>query len=304
MEQQLKLQRAVHQQRKLGGTSEVTRSVTPVKGQVIGSRRVIVKNPDGTTRIIQQAVTQVSRTATTTPNTPATATASSTVNNMSSTQSTSSTPTPHKVQIIRGPDGKVSVRGLNPGQQLVQMPDGKLHVLTTTTTSNVAAQGSHQAGFYTVITSSNVSTDYCKSILQGLVGNDFTAQQLQLVQTQVKQQLMKAQESNGKLGVLGPTKIYLAVQPETSVQSQPPPLTPVHQSATHQQVGGGVSIPFVANSNYMLNEMKEEVFDDEFIVVCSPPNQIEPTSQNEVTQDQQRRQRLDCASNLRSQPNY
>jgi len=28
-------------------------------------------------------------------------------------------------------------------------------------------------------------------VLQGLVGNDFTAQQLQLVQTQVKQQLMK-----------------------------------------------------------------------------------------------------------------
>ncbi|XP_017127520.1 nucleosome-remodeling factor subunit NURF301 isoform X2 [Drosophila elegans] len=709
MEQQLKLQRAVHQQRKLVGTSEVTRSVTPVKGQVIGSRRVIVKNPDGTTRIIQQAVTQVSRTATTTPNTPSTATASSMVNNMSGTQSTSSTPTPHKVQIIRGPDGKVSVRGLNPGQQLVQMPDGKLHVLTTTTTSNVAAQGNKikvpirpastpsspavtsapttanpvtpvikqiavkhvaknsgtqsvassqrvalplaqiknklllaqqqqqaavasatttssspsvqkvvskvvntsssghnlqqvfvQSGSklvvgqnaqgqkviistspaqqqgsspaqqqqlvqsqvlsqqiqqspqqqismtqvgsqptqkviqqivntsnvqqqivvggqriilspgQTIVTQRNVpqsqalqmvqqqiqtqqqqqqqhvaqpqqqfvvqsnqivqsspstqtklvkqlvvqqqsqpaieekaqittvdvnesgtqqvlvpnstlaqqlaqgklqvatvngqqvivkplgnnqaqivahikhqgdgnahivtnnsvaamaqaspqsspvkqqalqsqspqavvvqqqqipqqsTTNYDNSItqqpvvaqgqaqqqplsveesllqnqppgtvikcvtaqvlqtehgprivLQGLVGNDFTAQQLQLVQTQVKQQLMKAQESNGKLGVLGPTKIYLAVQPETSVQSQPPPLTPVHQSATHQQVGGGVSIAFVANSNYMLNEMKEEVYDDEFIVVCSPPNQIEPTSQNEVTQ--------------------
>lgn len=38
---------------------------------------------------------------------------------------------PHKVQIIRGPDGKVSVRGLSPGQQLIQMPDGKLHVLTS-----------------------------------------------------------------------------------------------------------------------------------------------------------------------------
>jgi len=108
-----------------------------VKGQVIGSRRVIVKNPDGTTRIIQQAVTQVPRAAANT----ATATTSSTVASTSSTQSTPSTPTPHKVQIIRGPDGKVSVRGLNPGQQLVQMPDGKLHVLTTTTSSNAAVQG-------------------------------------------------------------------------------------------------------------------------------------------------------------------
>ncbi|EDW49898.1 GM14290 [Drosophila sechellia] len=138
MEQQLKLQRAVHQQRKLVATGEVTRSVTPVKGQVIGSRRVIVKNPDGTTRIIQQAVTQVSRTGG--ANTAAAA-ASPTVGGSTSTQSNPSTSTPHKVQIIRGPDGKVSVRGLNPGQQLVQMPDGKLHVLTTTTSSNSAGQG-------------------------------------------------------------------------------------------------------------------------------------------------------------------
>lgn len=49
---------------------------------------------------------------------------------------------PQRVQILRGPDGKIQVRGLMPGQQLVQMPDGKLHVLSTTdspqTTSNVA----------------------------------------------------------------------------------------------------------------------------------------------------------------------
>ncbi|XP_050741914.1 nucleosome-remodeling factor subunit NURF301 isoform X2 [Drosophila biarmipes] len=707
MEQQLKLQRAVHQQRKLVGTGEIARSVTPVKGQVIGSRRVIVKNPDGTTRIIQQAVTQVSRAAANT----ATATAASTVASTSSTQPTPSTPTPHKVQIIRGPDGKVSVRGLNPGQQLVQMPDGKLHVLTTTTSSNAAAQGNKikvpikpastpsspvvtsvqstanpvtpvikqiavkhvtknsgtpsiatsprvalplaqiknklllaqqqqqassasattssasvqkivskvvntsstgqnlqqvfvQSGSklvlgqnsqgqkviistssaqqqgtspvqqqqlvqpqvisqpiqqspqqqismnqsqptqkviqqivntsnvqqqivvggqriilspgQTIVTQRNVpqsqalqmvqqqiqtqqqqqqqqhivqpqqqfvvqsnqivqsspstqtklvkqlvvqqhsqptteekaqistadgdetstqqvlvpnstlaqqlaqgklqvatvngqqvivkplgnnqaqivahikhqgdgnahivtsnsanalaqaspqtspvkqqalpsqspqqvvvqhqvpqqSTTNFESgvssitqqpvvaqsvqgqvqqqplsveesllqnqppgtvikcvtaqvlqtehgpriVLQGLVGNDFTAQQLQLVQTQVKQQLMKAQESNGKLGVLGPTKIYLAVQPESAVQSQPPPLTPVHQSSTHQQVGGGLSIACMVNSNYVLHKTHEEDYDDEIIVVCSPPKQIVTTSPNEVTQ--------------------
>lgn len=43
-----------------------------------------------------------------------------------------------------------------------------------------------------------------------------------------------AQESSGKQGVLGPTKIYLAVQPPTpgnpQTQSQPPPLAPVQQS--------------------------------------------------------------------------
>ncbi|KAH8408542.1 hypothetical protein KR215_007131 [Drosophila sulfurigaster] len=165
MEQQLKLQRAAHQQRKiLNSSGEVTRSSTPgkfnamitirrgnginssefifaVKGQVIGSRRVIVKNPDGTTRIIQQAVTQVPRTVTTATTASSSSPApSNAAQSNASTSSTTSTPsaTPHKVQIIRGPDGKVSVRGLNPGQQLVQMPDGKLHVLTTTQASNVA----------------------------------------------------------------------------------------------------------------------------------------------------------------------
>lgn len=36
---------------------------------------------------------------------------------------------PQKVQIIRGPEGQLTVKGLLPGQQLVQMPDGRLHVV-------------------------------------------------------------------------------------------------------------------------------------------------------------------------------
>lgn len=36
---------------------------------------------------------------------------------------------PQKVQIIRGPDGQLTVRGLFAGQQLIQMPDGKLHII-------------------------------------------------------------------------------------------------------------------------------------------------------------------------------
>lgn len=45
-----------------------------------------------------------------------------------------------RVQIIRGPDGKLQVRGLMPGQQLVQMPDGKLHVLNNSQTITTVAQ--------------------------------------------------------------------------------------------------------------------------------------------------------------------
>ncbi|XP_060530010.1 nucleosome-remodeling factor subunit NURF301 isoform X2 [Cylas formicarius] len=79
-------------------------------------------------------------------------------------------------------------------------------------------------------------------VLQGLQGADFTPQQLAAVQQQVKQQLLKAQASTGKQGVLGPTKIYLAVQPssvESSEQpssSNPPPLTPVKQNTVTKHI--------------------------------------------------------------------
>lgn len=38
---------------------------------------------------------------------------------------------PQKVQIIRAPDGNITVRGLLAGQQLIKMADGKLHVVMT-----------------------------------------------------------------------------------------------------------------------------------------------------------------------------
>ncbi|KAG6449469.1 hypothetical protein O3G_MSEX006106 [Manduca sexta] len=67
-------------------------------------------------------------------------------------------------------------------------------------------------------------------VLQGLHGYNLTPQQLALVQHQVKQQLLKAQESTGKQGMLGPRKMYLAVQPAPTA---PPPLTPVATPAIH-----------------------------------------------------------------------
>lgn len=39
--------------------------------------------------------------------------------------------TPQRVQIMRTPDGRITVKGLLPGQQLVQYPDGKLQVMTS-----------------------------------------------------------------------------------------------------------------------------------------------------------------------------
>lgn len=76
-------------------------------------RKVIVRNPDGTTKLVQKIV-----------QTPAAASTSETK------------PNTQKVQIIRGPDGKITYHGLNPGQRLIQMPDGKLHILTSRAAQN------------------------------------------------------------------------------------------------------------------------------------------------------------------------
>jgi nucleosome-remodeling factor subunit BPTF len=93
--------------------------VSPTTKNVI-QKKIMVKNADGTTKIIHQTITQTG---------------------VQSQQTVCQQPQPttsqlakqesQKVQIIRGPDGKVSVRGLMPGQQLIQTPDGKLHVLNS-----------------------------------------------------------------------------------------------------------------------------------------------------------------------------
>lgn len=65
-------------------------------------RKVLVRNPDGTTRIVNETTT---------------------------IQSQKPEPQPQKIQVLRQPDGKLSVRGLQPNQKLVQTPDGKYLIL-------------------------------------------------------------------------------------------------------------------------------------------------------------------------------
>lgn len=67
--------------------------------------------------------------------------------------------------------------------------------------------------------------------------------------------LFTAQASTGKQGVLGPTKIYLAVQPSgtdasTELNSQPPPLAPVQQTVqqTTQSIQSLTNQPVQANT--------------------------------------------------------
>lgn len=134
------------------------------------------------------------------------------------------------------------------------------------------------------------TTEGPRIVLQGLQGADFTAQQLSMVQAQVKQQLLKgehlkifkhgtrmtsacailkilyqfaAHATTGKQGVLGPTKIYLAVQPAQSSnnqqqqqqQSQPQPQTSQASStastpvaSTPKQQQSTVSPPLAAGT--------------------------------------------------------
>ncbi|XP_050437023.1 nucleosome-remodeling factor subunit NURF301 isoform X2 [Adelges cooleyi] len=141
-----------------------------------------------------------------------------------------------------------------------------------------------------------------KIVLQGLQGNDFTPQQLQLVQQQVKQQLLKAQESSGTQGVLGPTKIYLAVQPPDShnsstpttktsnTASSAPTLTPAQTTTKPVEIAPRPTVPELNNTSENLTVptdipsnkgliIKEEVDDstNSFVVT---PNYISQTIKN------------------------
>lgn len=76
----------------------------------------MTKGADGSTRVISQPIAGPTKS----------------VQGDGVTAKTSANPQkegPQKVQIIRAPDGKITVRGLLAGQQLIQMPDGKLHVV-------------------------------------------------------------------------------------------------------------------------------------------------------------------------------
>lgn len=65
-------------------------------------RKVLVRNSDGTTRIVNETTT---------------------------IQPKPAESQPQKIQVMRQADGKLSVRGLQPNQKLVQTPDGKYLIL-------------------------------------------------------------------------------------------------------------------------------------------------------------------------------
>lgn len=114
----------------------MSNSGTPTGNKtIIGTRRVLItKGADGTSRTITQTTMGQKTSTSSTPGTPG---------QQSLIKNTNQPPKdgPQKVQIIRGPDGKVTVRGLMAGQQLLQMPDGKLHVIVSGQSANIPSGG-------------------------------------------------------------------------------------------------------------------------------------------------------------------
>jgi hypothetical protein len=80
-------------------------------------RKVIVRNPDGTTRVVNETTTIAPK-----------------------------TPEPQKIQVMRGPDGKMSVRGLQANQKLVQTADGKYLILPANSSGEELVENSKGFG--------------------------------------------------------------------------------------------------------------------------------------------------------------
>ncbi|XP_018361113.1 PREDICTED: nucleosome-remodeling factor subunit NURF301 isoform X2 [Trachymyrmex cornetzi] len=126
---------------------------TPTQNKTfIGTRRIyMTKSADGTTKVVSGPTSILPKT----PPTPGLSQQS--VIRITPT-STNVSPVPQRVQILRGPDGKLQVRGLLPGQQLVQMPDGKLHVVNVSQTVGTTVAQSAQTNLTTSTTTSQTKT--------------------------------------------------------------------------------------------------------------------------------------------------
>ncbi|KAL7039025.1 hypothetical protein ACKWTF_009771 [Chironomus riparius] len=150
---------------------------------------------------------------------------------------------------------KQTIVAASPNQQVVKTVQMQSIVNTNEATSSTAVTSStsnehaallanHPPGtIIKCVTASVMQTpNGPRIVLQGLQGTEFSQQQSLIVQQQVKQQLMKAQESSGKSGAsIGPTKIYLAITPQAT-SSQPPPLTPVQNQNNDESVAANETV--------------------------------------------------------------
>ncbi|XP_026274100.2 uncharacterized protein LOC113204784 isoform X1 [Frankliniella occidentalis] len=69
-------------------------------------------------------------------------------------------------------------------------------------------------------------------MLQGVQATEFTQDQLELVQTQVKQNLLQAQAKGNKASILGPTKFLVVMRPKSATPATPTQPPPKRSEAT------------------------------------------------------------------------
>lgn len=136
-EQQLRAQRAAHQQKSATGTPGtpgVVRVAAPGKGAA-GKVSVVATptTPTGTPVTRRILITKDGKTG----QIVGTPGAAQPVLLAPSPGAAPASPAGSKLQITRGPDGKIQIRGLQPGQQLVRMADGRLSIISP---SPMAAQ--------------------------------------------------------------------------------------------------------------------------------------------------------------------
>merc|ERR1719410_2127450 len=135
------------------------------------------------------------------------------------------TPVQQKVQIVKSADGKIQVRGLLPGQQLVQMPDGRLQIFS----NQPVTSGSGAVSPVKTVESPAVPQQQVQQSPLSAASPQqpqlklFPAQQQQVQQIQPQQLLPKPSPA----GVLqSPTKTY-TIQRNPNAVPAPAPATPI-----------------------------------------------------------------------------
>lgn len=151
-EQQLRAQRAAHQQ-KSGGTpnANVVRLALPV-GKMAGaagprpSLTALLASAGATGTAAGTPAAGTRRILVTKEGTPVVRAAQPL---LIASAGGAATPTPgpaNKIQITRGADGKIQIRGLQPGQQLMRLGDGRFTIVQTTSSAQAAAAAAAAAG--------------------------------------------------------------------------------------------------------------------------------------------------------------
>jgi len=143
------------------------------------------------------------------------------------------TPVQQKVQIVKSADGKIQVRGLLPGQQLVQMPDGRLQIF-----SNQQVP----AGPHTVIqnTQPQMMMASSRAVTQPQVVKQNQVVQQQPLTFQQQLQLLANTNTIKRTPNLSHTPNFTPIQPkpQPQVTSSSVPQTPVKAAGTKHNVGG------------------------------------------------------------------